>query len=125
MRRFLAAFSILLAVLRPCAAQVLSSQSLTTIPATYFGIHLLHLVNGPPTTSWPTSPFPVSTLRTQNTGIFWKDINTANGIYSWTLFDTFMAEAVANGVDDVSYSFFYTPAWASSNPSYDLLAADQ
>ena len=84
------------------------------IPATFFGVQLSSL----------SSPGPNS-MGVQFAGWrslasyadHWADINTASGTYNWAAaFDPWLAQAQANG-EDVLYTLYRTPAWASSNPT--------
>jgi hypothetical protein len=44
----------------------------------------------------------------------WSDVNPAPGVYDWTTsFDGWMARAQSGG-EDVLYTLYYTPVWASS-----------
>lgn len=54
--------------------------------------------------------------RSLSSAIKWSDINTAQGVYTWSRFDTWINTALAAG-QDVLYTVYYTPAWASSNPT--------
>ncbi len=46
----------------------------------------------------------------------WSDLNIAQGVYDWSNFDTWMSTSQANG-QDVLFTVYNTPAWASSNPT--------
>ena len=117
----------------PPATPPPASVAAVKISSSYFGDHIL----GPLETNingsgvplaWPTwSP---STTRLWNTygynstkrvyeGISWKNINTAAGVYDWTLFDAVLAKLKAHGVTDLLYTFGYTPAWAGGGANSD------
>jgi hypothetical protein len=63
---------------------------------------------------WPS--VTVYGMRLWSTGTFWYNLNTAKGVYDWTVLDQWTAAAQENGVDLI-YTFGETPAWASSNPN--------
>jgi len=51
--------------------------------------------------------------------ISWASINTANGVYDWSLFDAVLAKLKAKGVTDLTYTFFHTPTWAGGGANND------
>lgn len=62
-------------------------------------------------------------MRLWDTGTGWAQINTANGVYDWTTFDKWLADAQEFKVPDVMYTFGMTPQWASSNPNDPVCAS--
>jgi hypothetical protein len=93
-----------------------TSQS-ASIPASFYGMHVNR--NSSP---WPTVSF--ASYRSLNSSyINWADINSADQRYDWRMFDLWMSKAQAGG-QDVMYTLFGTPSWASSrginssNPDY-------
>ena len=78
------------------------------IPSTFFGLHILHAVNG--TTPWPSDQF--GTLRLWDSGVDWHEINTSQGVYDWTNFDRWMTLAQQHNVE-VVYTFGRVPSWAN------------
>ncbi len=83
-----------------------------TIPESFFGIHVNKLSD-----PWPTTQgFKFGSYRTLGSQIKWNDINTAPGVYNWARLDRWLALAEQSG-QDVMFTMFYTPAWASSNPT--------
>src|SRR3954468_13702371 len=80
------------------------------IPSTFFGMHILHAVNG--TTPWPADQF--GTLRLWDSGVDWHEINTSQGVYNWTNFDRWMTLAQQHNVE-VVYTFGRVPDWANGN----------
>ena len=91
---------------------ITSSGSSSGVQSSFFGIHV-NKSNSP----WPnTLSSTFGGLRTLSSGIKWSDINTAHGVYNWSRLDMWLAKAQAAG-QDVLYTVYYTPAWASSNPS--------
>ena len=63
---------------------------------------------------WPTVSF--GSTRLWNSHTHWADINTANGVYDWSVLDKWLAAAHLHNVD-VLYTFGHTPQWASSHPN--------
>jgi hypothetical protein len=112
---------------------VLRLSPSATISSSYFGDHILGPLekniggSGVPT-AWPSwSP---TTVRLWNTygydsstgvyeGISWASINTASGVYDWTLFDAVLAKLKAKGVTDLTYTFSQTPTWAGGGANND------
>lgn len=78
------------------------------IPSTFFGLHILHAVNG--TTPWPSDQF--GTLRLWDSGVDWHEINTSQGTYNWTNFDKWMTLAQQHNLE-VVYTFGRVPNWAN------------
>lgn len=104
-----------------------------TIDGTYFGNHVLGPLEqnldgtGNPTV-WPY--WNPNTIRLWNAwgynpnkgkyeGISWNNINTANGVYDWYLFDKLLLKYKASGVTDFIYTFGYIPQWAGGGTTYD------
>jgi polysaccharide biosynthesis protein PslG len=82
------------------------------IANSFFGMNINKL-----TSPWPTTEgFAFGGYRTIASQILWPDINTANGVYDWTNFDAWIAKAQAGG-QDILYTIYSTPAWASSDPT--------
>src|SRR5208337_3409378 len=63
---------------------------------------------------WPAASF--SRTRLWNSETQWGKINTAEGVYDWTILDKWLAAAQSHQIG-VLYTFGYVPAWASSNPT--------
>jgi hypothetical protein len=63
---------------------------------------------------WPVVSF--GSTRLWNSDTHWADINTADGVYDWSVLDKWLAAAQLHKVD-VLYTFGRTPNWASSNPN--------
>src|SRR4051812_167565 len=80
------------------------------IPSTFFGMHILHAVNG--TTPWPADQF--CTLRLWDSGVDWHEINTSQGGYNWTNFESGMNLAQQHNVE-VVYTVGRVPDWANGN----------
>jgi len=78
-----------------------------TTPATFFDMHINKVK-----TPWPSDSF--SAVRLWGTNTTWGDVNTSNGVYDWTLIDSWLATAKTHNVG-VLYTFGLTPTWASSN----------
>jgi putative Ig domain-containing protein/putative glycosyl hydrolase len=101
-------------VTQPLALSVLSGSGASAVQPSFFGIQV-NLNTSP----WPDSlgvPFGGyrSLVSSQDK---WSDINTSAGVFDWaSSFDGWMAEAQAGG-EDVMYTLYYTPGWASSAPS--------
>jgi PKD repeat protein len=85
------------------------------IPSTFFGLHILHAVNG--TTPWPSDPF--GTLRLWDSGVDWHEINTSQGVYDWTNFDRWMTLARQHNAE-VVYTFGRVPDWANGGQGTTL-----
>jgi polysaccharide biosynthesis protein PslG len=80
------------------------------IPSSFFGMHINEL-NVP----WPTVPF--ASYRSLDSGpIMWADLNPQEGKYDWSTLDRWIAKARAGG-QDIMYTLFATPSWASSGGS--------
>ena len=113
-------------------------KSLNMVFSSYFGEQILGPLeaningSGVPT-GWPSwSP---TTVRLWNTfgynsskdvyeGISWSNLNTANGVYDWTLFDSVLAKHKAKGVTDLLYTFCCTPTWAGGGVGNDQAPAN-
>jgi polysaccharide biosynthesis protein PslG len=100
MRQILPAF-LLISLLVPL------SLSQTT-PTTFFDMHINKL-----STPWPSDSF--SAVRLWGTNTTWGDVNTRQGVYDWTLIDSWLAAAKTHNVG-ILYTFGLTPTWASSKP---------
>jgi len=74
------------------------------VPLTFFGLHIDY-ANIP----WPNISFGAQ--RFWDSDIQWAQINTAPGVFDWTLADTRINTALANHVD-ILYDLARTPPWA-------------
>jgi hypothetical protein len=74
------------------------------VPASLFNMHIDH-----PNTPWPSAA--VAGQRFWDSGVDWALINTASGVYDWTLLDQRLTDATSNGAD-VLYNLGMTPGWA-------------
>jgi Putative Ig domain len=81
-------------------------------PASFFGLQISTLKS-----PWPNSlGIPFTGYRSIASHINWSDINTAEGVYDWSLFDSWMSN-VETYHQSFLYTIFSTPTWASSNPT--------
>jgi uncharacterized repeat protein (TIGR01451 family) len=95
-------------------------QSNGPIGPQFFGIS----VNNPPASPWPsTLGIPFTSWRTLGVEIKWSDIEQCDGgsdptnaCYVWGAFDSAISEAQTSG-QDILYTIYATPSWASSNPT--------
>ena len=76
----------------------------SSVPASFFNMHTGHM-----TTPWPSSA--VAGQRLWDSGVSWPQINTAKGVYDWTLLDQRLSEAHLHGAE-VLYDMGMTPVWA-------------
>ncbi len=85
--------------------------SLVPLSNTFFGMHLLSL----------SSPIPSTMAGTarvwDSASAQWPNINTASGMFVWDDLDTLLADYHAAGIDDVFYTLWRVPTWASSMPA--------
>jgi len=75
-----------------------------TIPLTNFGLHIDYVG-----TPWPTISFGAQRFWDSDTA--WAQINTASGVWDWTMTDTRINAALANHVD-ILFDLARTPPWA-------------
>jgi hypothetical protein len=69
------------------------------------------------TSPWPTTlNVKFGAYRSLGSAIKWSDVNPAQHVYNWSSLDGWISTAQAAG-QDVLYTVYYTPAWASSDPS--------
>jgi hypothetical protein len=102
--------SILWAIALPAPAQV---------PSEYFGMQANSGVALQPP-QWWSNPWPVipfGSLRLWDAGVGWAQINTAEGVYDWTLLDEWLNDIQTFNIGDAMYTFGMTPQWASSHPN--------
>ena len=55
-------------------------------------------------------------IRLWDMGVAWRDVNTAPGVYNWTVLDQRVAQTQAAGAK-VLYVGGLTPVWAATNPA--------
>jgi polysaccharide biosynthesis protein PslG len=79
------------------------------VTADFFGIHVNQLVS-----PWPSATTPFGGFRSLSSQIMWANLNTADGVFDWTKFDKWIGKAEAGG-QDILYTVYATPPWASSN----------
>jgi hypothetical protein len=65
------------------------------------------------TDPWPASLVPVASWRSLGGQVKWADINTADGVYDFSILDQWLSKAQAGG-QDVMFTMYATPTWASS-----------
>src|SRR5260370_4351193 len=69
------------------------------------------------TSPWPTKMgAKLAGVQLMTATMKWSDLNIAQGVYDWSNFDTRMSTSQANG-QDVLFTVYNTPAWASSSPT--------
>jgi hypothetical protein len=91
-----------------------------TQAATFFGMHL-----NSPQAPWPfynnasggTSTLPFGSQRLWDSGVAWVQVNTSQGVYDWSKFDTWLDNAASHGVTDMLYTLARTPQFYSQNPN--------
>jgi hypothetical protein len=54
-----------------------------------------------------------------NNFIRWQDVETARGVYNWTVFDALVADVQSRGADIV-YTFVGVPGWANGGSTNDV-----
>jgi hypothetical protein len=94
------------------------------IPAEFFAMQANSGVATQPPPWW-SNPWPqvkFGTLRLWDASVAWAQINTANGVYDWSLLDKWLDDTQKFNVPDVMYTFGQTPQWASSNPKDPICA---
>lgn len=89
-----------------------------TITSNFFGIHVKNTTA--PLTS--TKGMSFGAWRSLGGGVKWADIETSKGVYNWKRLDTWIADAQQQG-QDIMFTAYATPHWASSNPN-DLSCTD-
>jgi hypothetical protein len=76
------------------------------------------------TDPWPGSMVPLASWRSLGGSVKWADIeptcdggnNPTNSCFDWTRLDQWMSDAQAGG-QDVMFTVYATPTWASSKPT--------
>jgi GH35 family endo-1,4-beta-xylanase len=79
------------------------------VPASLFGMHDHAL-----TTTAPSPEDRFGGIRIWDNGVRWDEVNTADGVYDWTVLDTVVENAQATGAEEIMYVLGYTPNWAAS-----------
>jgi polysaccharide biosynthesis protein PslG len=69
-----------------------------------------------------TQPVPQVTqkfgaIRIWDNGVRWDEVNTADGVYDWTLLDQVVANAEATGAKKIMYVLGSTPSWLATDTS--------
>src|SRR5579863_8872188 len=90
-------------------ALTINASSSSSIPGTYFGMHINQL-----TAPWPV--VAVGAQRLHDSGVSWAEIETSAGVYDFTQLDKLIARAQTNNVD-LLYTFVDVPQFHSSNPT--------
>jgi hypothetical protein len=89
----------------------LTVGSLVAVPNTFFGMHLNVI----------TSPIPgtiAGTARIWDSAFAqWPYLNPASDTFAWTNLDAVLADYQAAGINDILYTLWRVPNWASSNPA--------
>ena len=84
----------------------------TTIPDTYFGLHIHHL-DRPVPTPWPAMPVP--TWRLWDADVNWADIQPSKGQWQFDRLDRYVLQAQKHGTR-ILFPLGGTPTWASAQP---------
>jgi hypothetical protein len=122
---FVRRYQLVFLLLAITTVTIISVPAQAQVPAEYFGLQATDGVAQQPP-QWWSNPWPQVTfgsMRLWDTGTTWRDINTADGAYNWTLFDQWLDDASQFKVTGVLYTFGATPQWASSNPNDQTCAA--
>jgi polysaccharide biosynthesis protein PslG len=90
-----------------------SAVAQPVITASYFGSHLQGLSGDGPA-AFPQGP--VGSLRLWDDGVSWREIETAPGVFDWTVLDAEMAKAREHGVS-VLLVLGQTPTFHSTRPA--------
>jgi len=85
-------------------------------PSTFFGLSMTGGMTGG-LEPWPAAQF--GGIRLWDSGVPWYVLNPSQGVYDWTIFDTWMSllQQHGGGKIDVLYTFGDVPSWASSAPN--------
>jgi hypothetical protein len=81
-------------------------------PATFFGFSW----NDTDSLTWPAVSYGMQRFW-DSPGTQWPDINTASGVFDFTLLDSDLSLAYSKGTVLGMYTLSRTPPWATSNPS--------
>ena len=82
------------------------------VPAALFGMHV-HELSEPV----PQLGQKFGSIRLWDNGIRWDQINTAPGVYDWTLMDRVVANAEATGAQRIMFVLGSTPEWLATDTS--------
>jgi hypothetical protein len=89
----------------------LTVGTLVPMQSTFFGMHL-HLATSPVPGTMQGSGRMWDSASAQ-----WPNLNTASGVFNWTNLDKVLAEYYSSGINDIFYTLWRVPTWASSNPN--------
>ena len=56
-------------------------------------------------------------IRIWDNGVRWDEVNTAPGVYDWTLLDQVVANAEATGAQRIMFVLGSTPSWLATDTS--------
>jgi len=98
----LLAGSVLVGAINPVSAQQLTPPN----SMLQMGMHIPQAKDG----VWPD--VPIGSIRLWDTGVSWREINTAAGVYDWSTLDRVVDLASRNNAA-VLYAFGNTPSWAA------------
>lgn len=93
--------ALLVSPAQPSSAQTGPGQAFTQM-----GMHIPQAKDG----VWPD--VPIGSIRLWDTGVSWREINTAPGVYDWSTLDRVVDLANSKGAA-VLYVFGNTPEWAA------------
>jgi hypothetical protein len=89
----------------------LTVGSVTPVSSIFFGMHLLAL----------TSPIPNTMVGTgriwDSASAQWPNLNPSSNTFVWTNLDAVLADYKTAGINDVLYTLWRVPHWASSSPA--------
>ena len=89
----------------------LTIGSLIPVANTFFGMHLHSVASAVPGTMEGAGRIWDSNAAQ------WPNLNTASGTFVWTKLDNVLASYKNAGINDILYTLWRVPEWASSNPT--------
>ena len=82
------------------------------IQPSLFGMHV-HELSDPS----PQVHQKFGAIRIWDNGVRWDEVNTAPGVYDWTLLDQVVANAEATGAQRIMFVLGSTPSWLATDTS--------
>lgn len=89
----------------------LTAGSLVSVARTFFGMHLHFAASAVP------GAMEGAARIWDSNAAQWPNLNPASGTFVWTNLDNVLSSLKNGGINDVLYTLWRVPKWASSNPS--------